>query len=77
LYISMSVPRKLYRTSIAGDKSREGVDDGQHSDLATVEQLLVVHKVHRPDLIGRGRRRATLAQLRLDPALEAGIPAWY
>src|SRR5579863_205154 len=32
---------------------REGVDDGQHADLATIEKL-VMHEVHRPDLVGFG-----------------------
>ena len=45
---------------------REGVDDGQHADLAAVEQL-IMRNVHRPDLIRCCRWRSTIAQLRLDP----------
>ena len=46
---------------------REGVDDGQHPDLAAGGEL-VVDEVHRPGLIAARGRHTVLAQLRLHPA---------
>jgi hypothetical protein len=40
-----------------------------HQVGTTVGPNLVMNKVHGLDLVGSGRRRAIVAQLRLDPAL--------
>lgn len=53
-------------------QSGEGVDDGQHADLATVEEL-VMNEVHRPNLIRRRRRRSIVTQLRLDASAERAL----
>ena len=46
----------------------KGVDNSQNAYLAAIEQL-VMNKVHSPDLVASGRRRAIVAQLCLDTVL--------
>jgi hypothetical protein len=53
-----SAPRKDKRGSNAGDR--------QHPRLRSGRQL-IMHEVHRPNLIGSQRRAAILTQLGLDP----------
>jgi hypothetical protein len=53
-----SAPRKDKRGSNAGDR--------QHPRLRSGRQL-IMHEVHRPDLIGSQRRAAILTLLGLDP----------
>jgi len=48
--------------------AREGVDHGQHPDLAAGRKL-VMDKVHGPGLVRPGGITAVVAQLRLDPTL--------
>jgi len=55
-----SAPRKDKRGSNAGDR--------QHPRLRSGRQL-IMHEVHRPNLIGSQRRAAILTQLGLDPTL--------
>jgi hypothetical protein len=55
-----SAPRKDKRGSNAGDR--------QHPQLRSGRQL-IMHEVHRPNLIGSQRRAAILTQLGLDPTL--------
>ncbi len=48
-------------------EAREGVDNGEHAELALRRQL-IVHEVHCPDLICSRGWPPILAQLRLNPA---------
>jgi hypothetical protein len=52
---------------------RIGVNDRQHTDLATIEQL-VGKEIHRPDLVGSRRRTTVFAQFCGNLALWPFVP---
>src|SRR3954451_5229104 len=59
----------IAKTRINGRReATEGVDDGEHTDLATGGEL-VVNEIHGPGVIDLTCFRPILAQLGLDPTL--------
>lgn len=50
-----------------------GIDDGQDAQFPTGGQL-VMHEVHRPDLVGMGGIRSVLPEFGLHPSLRCFVP---